>query len=249
MDDIELYAVGRMSSSSAAMFARRRRILAEARRLIARGDPNGFSVRELCEKAEVAPNTLYNAFGNKENVAALAVHEYFEKFHANMDFNSPLGTFEGAMEREMALTLRNLAIPHYVRAVAGLYFSNSVNLPLRKVLIDIASYPYFPWLQRVQIQRGLERGVQIDRVLVGLSAIAWSQVHEWRLGELTDETFLTARFDGTLCYLAGVTRGEARKQVRAMFADLHGPRRLLTELRQDTQARIESQSRRPAVKK
>jgi len=228
VDDSRLYSIGGMNSSSPAMFARRRRILAEARRLIARGQRDGFSVRELCDKADVAPNTLYNAFGSKENVVALAILQYFEDFHASIAFSEDADSFAGVIEREMTTAIRNLSIPHYVHAVAGLYFSNSGNAPLRQVLIGIAGHSYFPWLQRLQVHRQLERGVDIQRVVSNLSAMLWAQVHEWRVGALTDDTSVTARFDAVLSYLAGVTRAEARKDVRSLLADLRGPQKLIS---------------------
>ena len=239
MDEVALYSISGMSSSSPAMFARRRRILSEARRLIARGQSDGFSVRELSVKAGVAPNTLYNAFGSKDNIIALAISQYFEDFYATLEFPRPADSIAGVMERDMTTTIRNLSIPHYVRAVASLYFSNSANVPLRDVLIRIGGYPYLPWLQKLMVRRQLERGVDIDRVVVTLSSIAWSQVHEWRLGALTDESFVVAHFDAVLSYLGGVTKGEARKEVRALFSDLHGCGDLFAEYRRQAEGLLE----------
>ena len=67
MNDEELYSLGGMTNSSPAMFDRRRRILCAVRDLIRERGLDGFNIRELCRRAEVAQRTVYNAFGSKEN--------------------------------------------------------------------------------------------------------------------------------------------------------------------------------------
>lgn len=230
MKDAELYSVAGMSSSSPAMFERRRRILTEARKLIGKGHPDGFNVRELCEKAGVAPNTLYNAFGSKENVITIAISQYFEEFHSKIEFQYKPETFNGVLEREMTTTIRNLSITHYVRAISDLFFSPTATRALRATLVRIAERPYLPWLQEIRIGRQLEKGVQLERVVANLATMLFALVQEWRVGELNDETFITARLDAVLSYLAGVTKGEARREVRAMFADLNGGQKRVREL-------------------
>ena len=229
MKDADLYVISGMSSSSPAMFERRRRILQEARRLIGRGHPESFSVRDLCDRAGVAPNTLYNAFGSKENVMALAITQYFEEFYQVVEFEHPPEGFAGVIERELATTVRDLAIPNYVTAVTALYFSSS-DRALRTALVAIAGRAYLPWLRELQMKRQLEAGVALDRVVCNLSHLLYALVRDWRVGVLTDETFITARLDASLCYLAGVLRGAARKAVRELFADLHGDRHRVNAL-------------------
>lgn len=223
MKDVELYALGGMSSSSPAMFERRRRILNEARRLIGRGHPDGFSVRDLCERAGVSPNTLYNAFGSKENVITLAITQYFEEFHAATKFEHPVESFEGVIEREVATTLRNLEIPHFVNAITTLYFSTS-EPPLRAALTAIGERPYRRWLETMQMQKQLERGVSVDRASKNLSHLLYALVREWRSGGLADDEFVTVRLDAVLSYLSGITKARARKDVRCLLADLFGSR-------------------------
>ncbi|KEQ52016.1 TetR/AcrR family transcriptional regulator [Sphingobium chlorophenolicum] len=227
MKDSELYAVAGMSSSSPAMFERRRRILTEASKLIGRGQVDGFSVRELCERAGVAPNTLYNAFGNKENVIALAISQYFEDFHRNVTFRHAPHSFDGVLEREFATIVRNLSIPAYVRAVAALYFSPSSPSNLRAALVSIAGRPYLPWLGELRASRQLEKNVDLSRVAVNLAALSYAHVQEWQAENLDDDAYVTTRMDAVLSYLGGVTKGDARKAVRALYMDLHGSRTMI----------------------
>ena len=54
--------------SSPSIHERRRRILREARRLLAESGLEKFSIRTLCKRADVAQRTLYNAFHNRDRI-------------------------------------------------------------------------------------------------------------------------------------------------------------------------------------
>jgi AcrR family transcriptional regulator len=211
-----------MVNSSPAMYERRRRILREARRLIGEGRPGGFSMRELSDRAKVAPNTIYNAFGGKEALLAITVSEYFEEFYEHIIFQHDAVTLDGVLERELATTMRNLEIAPYIAAVTDLYFSRSGETGVRKVLTEIAMKPYAPWLARLREEAHLERGVAFDRIASSLATLLYGQALEWTLQLLGDDAFVSARLDAVLTYLGGVTRGRARSELRALFTDLHG---------------------------
>lgn len=58
-------------------YRRREKILATARDLIAKHGYVGVTMRELAEKSNVTPKTLYHQFGNKEKLLRIAVEERF----------------------------------------------------------------------------------------------------------------------------------------------------------------------------
>lgn len=220
MKDEDLYERANMTSASPAMFERRRRILDQARRIIGEGHPDGFSVRDLGRRAGVAPNTIYNAFGDKDTVIALAILDYFEEFHRAVSFEADADTLAGVIERELAITVRNLVIPHYVRAVTTLYFSPAVKPRVREALHDVSGRAYLPWLRTLRASRQLERGIDLERATRNLAGMLYAQVQEWRIGEVSDESFPLIRVDAVLSYLAGITRGPASKEVRALHAEM-----------------------------
>lgn len=230
MKDAELYVAGGMSSSSPAMFERRRRILSAARRLIELGHADGFSMRQLSDRAGVAMNTLYNAFGSKENIAALAMTQYFEDFHRAITFENAPDSLAGVIEREITITVRNLVIPQYVRAVTTLFFSATAGPHVRAALVAIGASTYMPWLEQVRSMRKLEACVDFGRIPANLSALLYAQVQEWRVSEIDDAEFLNCRIDGVLSYLGGITKGAVRQELRNYFADLHGARVLIGPL-------------------
>ncbi len=217
MDDDALFALGTMTHSSPAMFERRRRILREARRMIGTGRMDDFNIRELCRRAEVSSRTVYNAFGGKEAVIALAIKDYFEAFHQSMTFVASEDSFEGALERAMAATLRNLQIPNYLHAVTALYFSPTLDPQIRNVLLDIGRRQWFAWLRQVRSRRQLERGVDPEQLAIDLSNLQFAKVHQWGLGEVADDRLVDVTASSVLTHVAGATRGEARVAVRAQI--------------------------------
>ncbi|MFD2577534.1 hypothetical protein ACFSTD_00535 [Novosphingobium colocasiae] len=99
--------------------------------------------------------------------------------------------------------MRNQEIPNYLRAVAALYFSPSLHADIRRVMLEIGTRSWRPWLQAVGLGRQLRRGVQVDRMLIDLSNLQFAKVHEWGLGELSDDAFLDRTLDAVLLLLLG----------------------------------------------
>jgi len=219
MDDKELYSLGGMTNSSPAMFDRRRRILHAVRELIREKGLDGFNIRELCRRADVAQRTVHNAFGSKENVLALAIREYFEEFFRNLSFDAPAERFEGALERQTAVLMRNRDLPEYVRAVGGLYFSPTIPTDIRAVLLAIGKRSWAPWLASLS-SRQLEPGVNVTRLCTNLSHLQFAILIDWVAGSVPDDQVLPVTLTTVLDMLAGSLRGAALKQVRDMRADL-----------------------------
>ena len=235
MSKLELLALNNMINSSEAMFDRRRRVLREARKMISSGGLDGFNMRDLGKRADVSTRTIYNAFGSKETVIALSIHAYFEKFMAHIRFNDDAYNFEGALARQVTSTLRDVDIPHYMKAVTSLYFSPTLHPDIRTVLLDLASRPWVAWLGGLQALRQLEKHVDIADLIVDLANLQYGKLHEWCLGTLDDEAFLTKTLSGILLMLAGATSGKARSNVREAFVNIQSDtpfrERLLTEAR------------------
>src|SRR3546814_16995010 len=69
---------GRQRYSSPVMQERRRRILAEARALLAEAGEPGFNIRELSRRAGVSSRTLSHAFGGRDGILRHAIAEPIE---------------------------------------------------------------------------------------------------------------------------------------------------------------------------
>ncbi|MBP8235469.1 MAG: TetR/AcrR family transcriptional regulator, partial [Rhizorhabdus sp.] len=105
--------------SSPRIFERRRRILEEARQLVSECGYEGFGIRELCLRAQVAPQTVYKAFGNKERLVTLAIRQHFESFAEHQKFFFPRTTLNGVIERIIVSDAGTRASREYVAALVA----------------------------------------------------------------------------------------------------------------------------------
>lgn len=238
MNKLELLALSNMVNSSEAMFDRRRRILREARKMISKEGIDAFNMRDLGKRANVSTRTIYNAFGSKETVIALSIHAYFEKFMAHIRFDGDALSFDGALARQVTSTLRDVDIPHYMKAVTFLYFSPTVHPDIRTVLLDLATRPWTAWLGGLQAMHQLERHVDMDDLLVDLSNLQYSRLQEWCTGALDDDSFVRKTLSGVLLLLAGATCGKAHTHVREAFTRIQSDPAYRTGLLAEARQRI-----------
>jgi AcrR family transcriptional regulator len=124
--------------SSPTIIARRKRLLREARRLIAVDGYENFSVRRLCQQADVAPRTLYNAFQNKDRVIALAIREAFDEFNNGVQYKTDPNTLSGVLDRTLGVNKRNFRVRNYARAICTIYFAPGTSTDVWKTLQDMS---------------------------------------------------------------------------------------------------------------
>ena len=80
-------------------------------------------MRELSKRANVAPKTLYNAFGDRDRLMGLAIREVYDALRQNVKFKTSDRTLPGLLDRAMMLNCGNLKARNYARAVATIYFA------------------------------------------------------------------------------------------------------------------------------
>lgn len=219
-DDVVIASMGVMQRRSPAMFARRRRILHEARRMMVEGGAQGMGMRELAERAGVSLRTLYNAFGSKEALIAAAVRQYYDKFlRALSDGRDPYG-FDWVLSGIVATNLRNQQIRDYLSALVNLYFSSSADPAIRIELRRTAAGFMIPWLELAQARRQLRRGTDIMRATGNIASLQYAINQEWLAGAIPDEAFVRTVAEAVLTYLAGLVRGAALDAVELELSDL-----------------------------
>lgn len=216
-ENLEILALEKMINGSEAMFERRRRILREARTIIKEDGLDHLNMRELSLRAKVSTKTIYNAFGSKETVIALAIHTYFQQFMGNVEFDSDPGHFDGALARQTTSTLRDIDVPNYMKAVVTLYFSPTLHLAIRAVLMDFATRSWEPWLKQVEDRRQLLPGVVLRELMVDLSSIQYACILDWCSGAIDADVFVRRSLSSILMLLGGASTGEAREQAQEAF--------------------------------
>lgn len=201
------------SYSSPAMQARRERILDETRKLIAEQGVAGFSLRELCWRADVAKQTLYYAFQSKEGLIAAAILDYFEAYERRIPYHGRLGSLERLIERMVAVGQRNLTIPHYVAAITSFYYSQSASPELWRALHGITTLPQRPYVEQLRKARQLQPWVDPEQLIDALDGQRLGIANEWVQGRIADKDMIDRMVGSVLTYLLGSVRGAARGHI------------------------------------
>lgn len=197
---------------SASIVERRRRILAEARRMIAAEGVAGFNVRDLCARAGIAQKTLYNAFGSKENVISMAIRQYLGDFMDRVVFTHDQLTVKGRLERYVKVHSRNIQIRPYTTAIMSVYNSPTADLSIRDAIREVAEAALTPFAEAVAERRNLAAGVDPGRLVKMCVTTQYAMLTDWCVGAVPDDDMVNRICEGFLLILAGSTTGAARRE-------------------------------------
>jgi len=195
------------------IFERRRRVLREARRMISEAGLEGFSVRELCARAGIAQKTLYNAFGGKDNVIALAIRQYMADFIERTSYHHEGMTLEGRLERLVKVHSRNIQVGPYTRAIMSVY-NSPADRTIRQVIRDMSEAGLRPYVESLAAAGALGPGVSPPALVALLSTVVYAILSDWCLGEVRDEDLVNLICEAFLVVICGHTVGEAEAEAR-----------------------------------
>ncbi|NLR73212.1 TetR/AcrR family transcriptional regulator [Novosphingobium sp. ERN07] len=212
--------------SSASIHQRRKRILTEARRMIADVGLDGFSVRLLCRNADVAQRTLYNAFQSKDRLIALAIREAYEDVNRYIRYRTEVDTLNGIIDRLIAVNTRNLRARNYTKAVVSLYFSPSISPDVWNALRSMVFLNLRQWLDRLHREGGLQPWINVEIAAGDFANIEYATINDWAVGRLTDEQYIPRLVNAVLSYALGILKGEERAMAAAMMEQLHATGKL-----------------------
>ncbi len=207
--------------SSPAIYARRQRILDETRKLIAERGLAGFSMDEICRRADVAKRTLYNAFQTKERMIAIAIHEYFDRYISKIPYTAPPGTLQGTIERLVFVIQRNRQIRNYITAIMSVYFSPDADRSIWQTMHSMAVESNLQWVQALAGRRQLQPWIDPQRLTDDVVRIEYAIIYDWCRGRIADEDVALHLLTGHLTCMVGATRGAARKQIEDKLLEFH----------------------------
>jgi AcrR family transcriptional regulator len=206
--------------SSPSILARRRRLLKEARQMIAEVGFENFSVRELCVRADVAHRTLYNAFHSKDRVIAIAIRQAFDDFNAHVRYKTDPDTIAGLLDRTIAINRRNFSVRNYTKAVCAIYFGPNTPLDVWETLRQMSLTREHEWLSRLQSNNQLQPWVNIDHFADAMANVQYSTINDWCLGRLPDEQYLQKLAESMLLLIVGAVQGTAQEEAQQFLIDL-----------------------------
>jgi AcrR family transcriptional regulator len=220
MESVESLFNENLVYSSAKIFERRRRILEHTRRLVAEHGHDGFTIRELCEQAGVAPQTIYKAFENKERLVAIAIRDHYQSFVSEQRYLHDPSTLDGVIERLTVTndTMRNLR--QYAGAIVSIYFSLSSQADLRIAASYNITSTLKPWITALHQGGHIRRGLSNESFMNALVNLLFAVALDWCQGSIEDGDFLLKKLEVVLTYASGATRGAARKTIGVYLTDV-----------------------------
>jgi AcrR family transcriptional regulator len=206
------------------MVERRRRILREVRNLISEAGFEGFSVRELCARAGIAQKTLYNAFGNKANVIALAIRQYMADFNDRTSPRFDPGTLEGRLERSIKVYWRGIQARSYTTAIMAVYNSPTAERAVREAIRDVSVISLKPFVESLEASGELAPGVSAERFTYLVTTGTYAVLSDWCLRDLPDDQLVDRVSEAFLLVVVGCTIGNTREEAQRWLEDLRAAR-------------------------
>jgi AcrR family transcriptional regulator len=198
---------------------RKQRILAEARRLIAKRGYEAITMRELAEKSLVSVPTLYNLFGGKNKILLAAVESYFgdligegRRVAAPSGLERVIGLAE-ALSRE---TPRHAA---YARSLMSFFGSVSDAGGLHEIAATRLTAELRVGLEQMQGQQQLAAWVDPGALAARLASLLSIITFEWARNRISDAGLRGAMLYGVGAMLLGLARGTAAAELERIVRE------------------------------
>ena len=192
--------------------ARRQRILAAARTLIARGGIQALSMRKLAQEAGVSVTTLYNLFGVRNAILRALVHDAIDRIDQLLEEEAPLADPIERCRAVITVSVRYIAEQEAVfrPMVLALYQGLLVGGIERPDTSERAAH-----MQQVAIEKAIAEGLLRDTLDPGALA---SQIYhgydlaccQWAYGLIDIDGFRARALYGLYVALLAVATDELR---------------------------------------
>lgn len=181
----------------------------------------GFSVRKLCQRAEVAQRTFYNAFSSKDRLIALAIRDAYDEFQKFISYRTDAQTVAGIVDRTLSTNRRNFKIKNYTKAVATIYFAPSTPKDIWYAIQDMAIAGWRDWLALLRGRDELSEWIDIEIFANHMANLQYSIINDWSCDRLSDEDYLRAMLHGTLSHALGAIKGAPHREAEAILTEAH----------------------------
>ena len=218
--DLDSHLEKQLVYSSPSIRERRRRILREARNMLAEGGLEKFNIRTLCKRADVAQRTLYNAFQNRDRIMALAIRGAYEDVNLYMRYRTSAETLEGIIDRLISVNTRNLRARNYTRAVTSIFFAPAASLDIWIALREMVDINLRQWLNRLAREDLLEDWVDVEELAHEIANIEYSIINDWAQDRIPDADYVRRLVTAVLTHVAGVLRGDEKEAAITMLRQI-----------------------------
>jgi AcrR family transcriptional regulator len=187
---------------------RRSRIIAAARRLIARDGYDGLNMRALADAARVSVPTLYNLFGSKHAILAAEMQEAFQSIASAFDLKKRGDAVERAGALLQAGIKNLLAVPGYYRELVQIMLTSREPDELRRSIEDQYCALMAGNLRAGQADGELADWFDADVLARQMFFTFMMVILGWARGEVDDVGLAEVAIYGQSMLLLGVARGQ-----------------------------------------
>ena len=193
-------------------------ILATARDLIAERGYDGVTMRALAQESGVAYKTLFDIYGNKDNLLRTAIEDRLADVYE--EFATTLGG--RGFDRLMHLLQRSadatLEFPNLARALEPILAADPGRFSIKSIYSGI----YREILSEIEEDGGFVDWADIDLLQGELMLENASARLYWANGVITDDHLAPALQFAACKMLVPVTSGKVRESVEIQYRHLHG---------------------------
>ena len=195
---------------SPAMAERRREVLETTRLMLSEKDD--FSMRELALRSGVALATLYNSFGNRNQLVATAVMEVFEDILARPWEDPDVDFFDAIRLVRESVFDEISRVPAFARQMVAIYFDVSEKNPVRDTLHQVTIDQYAALLALLEKQGKLQKWVDSKNLAEKIAGAQYAHIARWAAGNLDDQELGRQLRDTVLIFVSAIATGDVADQ-------------------------------------
>lgn len=198
---------------------RKQRVLAEARRLIAKRGYEAITMRELAEKSLVSVPTLYNLFGGKNKILLAAVGSYFGNLLGEgKRVSTPTG-LERVIGLAEALSRETPRHAAYARSLMSFFGNVSDAGGIHEIAATRLTAELRIGLEQMRGQRQLAAWVDPGALAARLASLLSIITFEWARNRFSDAGLRGAMLYGVGAMLLGLARGKAAAELEQIVRE------------------------------
>lgn len=204
--------------SSPRQQQRQHRILTVVREQISAKGYDGINMREIAAISGVAPKTLYNLYGSKDELLLAAVDELLHEVRRQ---ESAMVAEQGVMRylaHTESIARQIISTPAYADTMARTLFQVGRDHPLVDLLLGNAVRLAQDNLQQAQLKEELKETIELAEIAQTLVSHQWGIVLLWNKGIISSESLPSIMQRSNLLVLIPLCKGKCRENLEQQLS-------------------------------
>jgi len=202
------------------MLDRRDRILTVAQQLLDEGGVTGFTIRRLCERADVSPRTIYYSFANKEEIVAAAIEHHMDTLRATLPPAPPSIDLQSVLQQSDRMADYVVSLRRYAAAMVEVFFSPNGNGKIHESLTRISNSGWIDRAESAGVIVKLPRSRRESLVLL-LTNAAYANIGDFVSGRISEWAFRRRAKSNMLTICFSALRPKFRAQAAGLLRQMY----------------------------